>query len=180
MIFEDFEALVEAGDFEFHFEAYFVVSIGFHAVFFGLSILGHHDDGGLEGSEEGEGEVEEDEGVGVEGVIGDELAIDEDPDCEDDDGRDDKGPGTADFGDGVGYSLAEGEGVVVDGVGVFGDTFAVGDVFDDLLISFGELIEVGVEEILCEFVEFFVERVRDMVFVFMERLFWGSVVVHRK
>lgn len=52
--------------------------------------------------------------------------------------------------------MTEGEGFVVDGVGVFGDTFAFGDVFDDLLVSGGEFIEVGVKKFLSEFVEFFV------------------------
>lgn len=143
---------MEASDFEFHFEADFVVGISFDAVFFGLSILGHHDDGGLEGGEHGEGKVEEDEGVWVDGRGGNIAGINNDPNGEDDEGEDDEGPGSADSGDGIGESLAEGEGVAIDGVGIFGDTFVFCDVFDDPLVALREFIEVRIEEILCEFV----------------------------
>lgn len=74
---------MEASDFEFHFEADFVVGVGIDAVFFGLSILRHHDDGCLEGGEHGEGEVEEDEGVGIDWGLCDVLGVDNDPDGED-------------------------------------------------------------------------------------------------
>jgi alditol oxidase len=121
-VVEGFQVAAQGLDFGLGADVYVEVEFAAEAVFFVLAVLAHHDDGGLDGGEHGEEEIEQDEGVGVPGV----SAGEDQDDAEDDIGahgaeeEEDEGPGAAEAGDVVCDALAEGLFLFDDVVGIAG------------------------------------------------------------
>jgi hypothetical protein len=74
------ELLVQAGDLELGLEVHAEVLVGLAAVARGVAVLRHHDDRRLQRGHAGEQQVEQDEGVGIEGLLAQGPDVDRDPD----------------------------------------------------------------------------------------------------
>ena len=131
--------LVELADFEFGLQVHLVVVNGSLAVAFFLAVLAHHDDRGLYRRQCREHQVEQNEGVGVEGFGEDRHDVDRHP-CEDEDGEDDdEFPASAEVGDVVGEALAEGQVFFEIDVGVRREDFMLPESLDHLLVQLCQL-----------------------------------------
>ena len=130
---------MELADFEFGFQVHFVVVNRSLAVAFFLAVLAHHDDRGLYRRQRREYEVEQNEGVGVEGFGEERHDVDGHP-CEDENAEDDyELPASAEIGDVVGEALAEGQIFFEIDVRVRREDFVLSESLDHLLVQLRQL-----------------------------------------
>lgn len=80
-----------------------------HAVLVGLAVLRHQDDGRLDGRQHGQHQIQQDVGVGIEGVAlpGQQHGIHADPDQHGQPEQQHKRPRTAKAGDRIGRALPQ-------------------------------------------------------------------------
>src|SRR3954470_3686776 len=125
---------MQVPDLELRIEVYTVVVQGAKAVLRFLPLLAHHDDWRLNGSQAGQDEVEQDEGVRVEGPVRPE-GIEGDPHAKDRSEPDQEGPTTAIESECVGELLAKRAHLRVVGLDILGHEVTFGETSRHLSIK---------------------------------------------
>lgn len=101
---------MECHNLDLGLEIYLIIVAGLKPVLRRLAVLRHHDDGGLHRRHQREEQIEQDEGVGVEGLgagTQNEDRVDSHPQQDGDKEEHDEGPGSAEGCDAIGQAFAE-------------------------------------------------------------------------
>lgn len=145
---EVIDFFVEVPDLELGFKVHFVIVLGLETVAGLRAVLTHHDDGCLDGGEAGEDEIQEDERVGIEAAIGEEVGVERDPAEEDEPEGDEETPAAAKLRDPIGKAFAEGEFAREFVFDVFREEFVLLQALDDFLVEGGEFTELVLQRAL--------------------------------
>ena len=104
--------------------------------------------GSLYGGETGQHQIEQDEGIGIEGAAVAEQKIEGDPDREGDGETGDEHPAAAHVGEIIGDALAHRAGALVLPLHVLGEGVMRGEALRDAALDFGQVAALGAHQLL--------------------------------
>lgn len=119
------DLFVQRADLDLGFQVHFVIVIRCYSVLDCLTVLAHHDDGGLYGGEAAQHEVQKNERIGIEGLDQQYDGVDDYPGEEDAEKGDDEAPASAESRRAVRYPVSEAQLLLVRRVRVDGKDIAV-------------------------------------------------------